>query len=143
MKSIQRLRANFEKCDDRIITLVISLAAFLCYTSMYAFRKSFTAANFDEMELFGIHLKVLLVITQMLGYMLSKFYGIRFISEMNNMSRGKVLITLICISWIGLLGFAITPSPYNILFMLVNGFPLGMIWGLVFSNAEDERDKEN
>ncbi len=142
MKSIQQLRATFEKCDDRIITLVISLAAFLCYTSMYAFRKSFTAANFDEMELFGIHLKVLLVITQMLGYMLSKFYGIRFISEMNNMSRGKVLITLICISWFGLLGFAITPSPYNIFFMLINGFPLGMIWGLVFSYLEGRKNTE-
>jgi len=49
---------------------------------------------------------------------------------------------LIGISWLALLGFAAVPAPYNILFLFLNGFPLGMIWGLVFSYLEGRRSTE-
>jgi len=56
--------------------------------------------------------------------------------------RANTIIMLIIVAWIALLLFAITPSPYNIIFLLLNGFPLGMIWGLVFSYVEGRRTTE-
>ncbi|WP_250636621.1 DUF5690 family protein [Pedobacter sp. PACM 27299] len=41
-----------------------------------------------------------------------------------------------------MLGFAIIPAPWNIAFLFINGFPLGMIWGLVFSYLEGRRNTE-
>jgi len=49
---------------------------------------------------------------------------------------------LIGFAWLALLLFAIVPAPYNIICLLLNGFPLGMIWGLVFSYLEGRRSTE-
>jgi hypothetical protein len=38
--------------------------------------------------------------------------------------------------------FAVTPAPFNIVFLFLNGFPLGMVWGLVFSFLEGRRTTE-
>ena len=38
--------------------------------------------------------------------------------------------------------FCIVPAPYNIIFLLINGFPLGVIYGLVFSYLEGRRTTE-
>lgn len=118
---------------------IMALAAFGCYTSMYAYRKAFTAGVFAETDLWGIDYKVWLVIAQVVGYMISKFYGIKFISELGNRHRGTKILLLIGIAWVALLGFALVPRPYNIVFMFLNGLPLGMIWGLVFSYIEGRR----
>ncbi len=123
-------------------TLFASLVAFGTYSTMYAFRKPFTAAGFEGIHYLGVDYKVWLVCAQVLGYMLSKFYGIRFISEMKGENRSRSIILLITWSWIALLLFAITPAPYNIIFFLLNGFPLGMVWGLVFSYIEGRRSTE-
>jgi hypothetical protein len=34
------------------------------------------------------------------------------------------------------------PAPYNILFLFINGFPLGMLWGVVFSYVEGRRSTD-
>ena len=52
------------------------------------------------------------------------------------------MLTLVGIAGVALVLFAITPAPYNIIWMLVNGFPLGMIWGLVFSYLEGRKNTE-
>ncbi len=122
--------------------LLLALAAFGCYTSMYAYRKAFTAAVFSDMTFFTVDYKVWLVIVQVLGYMLSKFYGIKFVSELDSRSRGLKLLALIGIAWLALLGFALIPAPYNIACMFLNGLPLGMIWGIVFSYLEGRRTTE-
>lgn len=109
---------------------------------MYAFRKAFAAATFEHQQFLGIDYKVWLVIAQMLGYTLSKFYGIKFIAEVKDKSRAKYLVRLILLAWLALLGFALVPSPYNIVFLFFNGFPLGMIWGLVFSYLEGRKTTE-
>ena len=142
MPYIKNLTSKASKRSEKVIVLVTALAAFMCYTSMYAFRKSFTAAPFDDQILFGMDYKIGLVIIQMLGYMVSKFYGIRFIAEIKKSKRGKSLVTLILISWLGLFGFAVCPHPWNAFFLLINGFPLGMIWGLVFSYLEGRKYTE-
>jgi MFS family permease len=71
--------------------------------------------------------------------MLSKFYGIKFISEMKRAGRGKLILLLVVISWIAWLLFALIPPPYNFWCLFFNGFPLGMIWGVIFSYVEGRR----
>jgi len=118
------------------VTLFASIITFLTYCTVYGFRKGFTICTFDGIAYAGVSYKVWLVISQVLGYASSKFYGIRFISELKKMGRGKVILYLTGISWLALFLFAITPAPWNIVFMFINGFPLGMIWGIIFSYVE-------
>ncbi len=140
MKSI--ITKKLEKLPYGALSLFMGLSAFGAYTSMYAFRKAFTAATFTGIQFFGLDYKVLLVIAQVFGYMLSKFYGIKFISSLNPASRFFSILMLIGFAWLSLLGFAIVPAPFNIIFLFLNGFPLGMIWGLIFSYLEGRRSTE-
>ncbi|GAB5522241.1 MAG: DUF5690 family protein [Roseivirga sp.] len=133
------LKHYLAKSDDRLVALVGALAAFGTYSCMYAFRKPFTAATFDGLEWLNIDYKVWLIFAQTVGYTLSKFYGIRFISEMGHKTRALSIVGLIGAAWLALLIFPLIPSPYNIIFLLINGFPLGMVWGLVFSYLEGRR----
>ncbi|SEN15300.1 hypothetical protein SAMN05216436_11256 [bacterium A37T11] len=135
-------RRQIARLPFPLLTLATALAAFGCYTCMYAFRKAFTAGTYDETRVWGVDYKVWLVIAQVFGYMLSKFYGIRFIAEKGHQSRAIKIISLIGISWLALLGFAMVPNPYNIIFLFINGLPLGIIWGLVFSYLEGRRTTE-
>lgn len=123
-------------------TLLAALSAFCVYTCMYAFRKPFTAADFEEQQLWGVDYKIWLVIAQTIGYTASKFFGISFIGAMNNEKRAPAILKLIAIGWIALLFFALFPAPFNIVFLLINGFPLGVIYGLVFSYLEGRRTTE-
>lgn len=136
---IQSLRKKVAGMPYFLQMMILALAAFGCYTSMYAYRKSFAAGVFMESDFLGVHYKVWLVIAQVVGYMLSKFYGIKFISELGTKRRGLKIVVLVGIAWLALLGFAIAPKPYNVFFMFLNGLPLGMIWGLVFSYLEGRR----
>lgn len=128
-----------KKPNDRAIAISAAIVSFLTYTMVYGFRKGFTVCSFDGMHYAGISYKVWLVIIQVLGYASSKIYGIRFISELKNIGRGKIILLLVGISWAGLLLFALVPAPWNIAFMFINGFPLGMIWGIIFSYVEGRR----
>lgn len=87
----------------------------------------------------GIGYKSCLVIAQVFGYMLAKFYGIRFIAALERKGRYKIILILTGIGWLSWLFFAIVPAPYNIIFLFTNGFPLGMLWGVVFSYIEGRR----
>lgn len=133
-----RLKSN----NSVISHITAAIAAFCTYTCMYAFRKPFTAATFEGLYFLHIHYKVWLIIAQLIGYTASKFYGIKFISESVSKNRARLIIVLISISWLSLLLFAIVPAPFNIFFMLLNGFPLGMVWGLVFSYIEGRKSTE-
>jgi hypothetical protein len=124
---------------DKRIAIRAALISFLTYTMVYGFRKGFTVCSFEGMQFLGINYKVWLVISQVLGYASSKFYGIRFISELKKTGRGKIILVLVGISWSGLFFFAITPVPWNIAFMFINGFPLGIIWGIIFSYVEGRK----
>lgn len=71
--------------------------------------------------------------------MLSKFYGIRFISELRRHGRWKTSLLMVGMAWLSLLLFAIIPAPWGMLCFLVNGFTLGFMWGVVFSYVEGRR----
>lgn len=122
--------------------LKASIAAFGTYFCMYAFRKPFTIAKFDGLSFMGIDYKILLIIAQVLGYTVSKFIGIRFISELKPARRLPYLIGFILFAEAALLGFAVVKPPYNIAFLFLNGLPLGMIWGIVFSYLEGRKSTE-
>ncbi|HEY5405941.1 MAG TPA: DUF5690 family protein [Ginsengibacter sp.] len=128
------------KYRDTYVAIFASVITFLTYASVYAFRKPFTVGSFSKAPLiFGMDYKDALVITQVLGYMFSKFYGIKFIAELKRFGRGKLILLLVGISWMALLLFAVVPAPFNIIFLLINGFPLGIIWGIVFSFVEGRK----
>lgn len=118
------------------------VAAFSTYFCMYAFRKPFTAAEFSGTTTLGLSFKSLLVTSQVIGYAISKFLGIKVISEMRANARARVLLILIAISEIALILFGLTPRPWNALFMFLNGVPLGMVFGLVMGFLEGRRVSE-
>lgn len=123
-------------------TLLASASAFGAYTCMYAFRRPFTVGTFEGRELWGFKFKVLLVVAQMLGYALSKFTGIKVVSEAKPGTRITMIAGLHAVAWLGLLMLALLPSEFALLGMFLNGLPLGMIWGLVFSFLEGRRVTE-
>ena len=49
------------------------------------------------------------------------------------------MVLIAGISW---LFFAIVPPPYNIVFLFTNGFPLGLVWGMIFGYMEGRRYTE-
>lgn len=137
-----KLRAKISCWPYALVSVLAAVAAFGAYTSMYAFRKAFAAGTYPGQQFLHVDYKVWLVIAQIIGYTLSKFYGIRFIAEVKGAKRGLTIIILVSISWLALLGFALIPAPYNIICLFINGFPLGLIWGLVFGYLEGRRSTE-
>lgn len=122
--------------------LYAAVVVFLAYTMIFGFRKSYTVCTFDGLQFFGLNYKIILVLSQMIGYLLAKFYGIKFISELKRFGRYKIILLLVGIAWAAWLCFAIIPPPYNAVFLFFNGFPLGMLWGVVFSYIEGRKSTD-
>ncbi|MDB6071272.1 MAG: hypothetical protein JWL81_2443 [Verrucomicrobiales bacterium] len=116
-------------------------AAFVAYGCMYAFRKPFTAAAFAG-SFGGMDYKSLLVLSQLAGYTVSKFLGIKIVSEATAGRRVAMVLGLIGIAEAALVLFALTPAPWNVVFLFMNGLPLGMVWGLIFAFLEGRRVTE-
>ncbi|MBT5319637.1 MAG: hypothetical protein HOL45_06990, partial [Chloroflexi bacterium] len=126
-----------------LVIFAISMS-FSTYFCMYAFRKPFSAAQFEGLWLFGTHveLKTAFVISQVIGYALSKYLGIKFCSEMTRGRRLSTLIGLVVVAEIALLLFAVLPPQLKIFALFANGLPLGMVWGLVVWYLEGRRTSE-
>jgi len=136
---LQRRLAN---SGSLAFILVAGLVAFVTYGCIYAFRKPFTAATFSGMEIWGVQYKITLVISQVAGYALSKFIGIRLISSLSAVRRATSVLIMIGIAGVSLLGFALTPPSWGPFWLFMNGLPLGMGWGLIFSYIEGRRVTE-
>src|SRR6201996_8198038 len=132
------------RAHPAVFTLVAGTAGFSAYFAMYAFRKPFTAATFEGVTGWGFVLdyKIALVLAQVAGYALSKFIGVKVISEIEPRHRALAIIGLIAASWLALVAFAFIPAPWNVVALFVNGMPLGMIWGLVYGFMEGRRVSE-
>lgn len=129
--------------SKKISTFAIVVSVFLCYTGMYAVRKSFLAGQYTTLFLgYGIDAKTVLVISQVLGYMVSKFVGIKIISEMPKSKRSKWLISFISFALLMLALFAVVPGEWKIVALFFNGLPLGMVFGIVFSYIEGRKNTE-
>jgi hypothetical protein len=122
--------------------VIAALAAFSTYFCMYAFRKPFTAATYEGLEFGGASLKAALIIAQISGYMLSKFIGIRVVSEMPRHYRAAAIVGLIVTAELALVGFAFLPMSMKVPMLFLNGLPLGMVFGLVLAFLEGRQQTE-
>jgi hypothetical protein len=77
-----------------------------------------------------------------LGYTLSKFIGIKAVSEVSRDHRAAVILVLIGTAQAALLLFGILPQPWNVICLFINGLPLGMVFGLVLGFLEGRRVTE-
>lgn len=107
---------------------------------MYAFRKPFSIGLYtDEPKILGVDYKNILVIAQVIGYTISKFLGIQFVSELKKVGRGWIILLLVILSWLPLYVFPFINGPWSVIFLFLNGLPLGVLWGLIFSFIEGRR----
>ncbi|WCT14836.1 DUF5690 family protein [Mucilaginibacter jinjuensis] len=120
----------------------VLIGAFGTYFCMYGFRKPYTAATYADQSFLHINYKVLLIISQTLGYVLAKWVGIKFVSEIKRERRVLAIIGLICFAEAMLLLFAVIPKPWNIICIFLNGLPLGVIFGLVLGFLEGRKTSE-
>ena len=118
------------------------IAAFGTYFCMYGFRKPFTAATYEDMVWLGIGFKTILIASQVTGYTISKFIGIKVVSEMQPKYRAITILALIAVAEVALLMFALTPRPWNFIWLFINGLPLGMVFGLVIGFLEGRKVTE-
>lgn len=121
-------------------------SAFATYFCMYGFRKSFAAGSYTadfQLGPFGhVDTKIVLIVAQIIGYCLSKFLGIKLVSEMTAAGRKAALIAAIALAEAALVLFAILPPKLAPLCMFLNGLPLGLTWGLVFGFLEGRRSSD-
>jgi hypothetical protein len=136
------LRRWIARAPAPVFALYGGLMAFGAYFAMYAYRKPFTVASFASAAPFIVQFKIALVISQLIGYALSKVAGIKVISEMPPQRRALGILVLIGAAELALVAFAMVPAPWNIACLFVNGLMLGLIWGLVFGFLEGRRLSE-
>lgn len=139
------MKPNFiSRLPRPAMTAIGGVAGFTAYFSMYAFRKPVAADTFAGVAPFlhGLDYKSAVIIMQIAGYALSKLIGIRVVAQFGRTGRGYAIIGLVSIAWAALILFAVAPAPWNAAFFLLNGLPLGMIWGLVFSYLEGRRESD-
>jgi hypothetical protein len=119
-----------------------TVAAFGTYFCMYGFRKPFTAASYANMTVWGMDYKTVIVTAQVLGYMTSKFIGIKMVAEISHERRIARIVVLIAVAEFALILFGLVASPWNFVFLFLNGLPLGMVFGLVVGVLEGRRQTE-
>lgn len=114
-------------------------AALLSYSLVYALRKPFTAATFDGMDFFGMDYKVATTIMQIFGYLISKFFAIKIVSELKRENRLKFMIFSVALAELALVFFGLLPQPFNVFALFFNGLALGCMWGVIFSFIEGRK----
>ena len=138
----QEFKLHSSDQNTRTSTYIAVVSAFGTYFCMYAFRKPFTAATFADQEIWGLALKTVLVLSQLCGYMVSKFIGVKVVSEMPASRRAVTMVGLMAFAELALVGFAFLPLPGKVLMLFLNGLPLGMVFGLVLAYLEGRRHTE-
>ena len=144
---LSRLAVWLDSRPRVVLTVFAMTAAFAAYTSMYAFRKPLAATDYNGVA--GINLlgvtfdyKAIALISQLLGYMCSKFLGVKFASEASFSQRAPIVLGLIGAAQVALVLFGFVPAPYNLIFLFFNGLPLGMVWSMLFGILEGRRVTE-
>jgi hypothetical protein len=140
--STHRVTRWLVRASPGLFALYAVTMAFTTYFAMYSFRKPFAAAHFSGALFGALDLKSALIISQLAGYALSKFLGIKFNSEMRPGQRAWALVFLILWAEVALVLFAVLPAPGKVIALFLNGLPLGTVWGVVFSFLEGRRTSE-
>ena len=136
------IKKQLSKAPLYVLAIYASLLIFLLYTCCYAYRKPFTAALYEGETLFGFDLKILYVLSEIIGYALSKFIGVHILPSMQKHQRVYYIIGLLTFSELSWLGFGFLPVSLKLVCVFFSGLPLGMIWGVVFSYIEGRRISE-
>jgi hypothetical protein len=138
------LSSFLEKAPGPVFVAYAIAAAFTTYFCMYAFRKPFAAAKFEGATFLGsnVELKTAIVISQIIGYALSKYVGIKVCSEITPARRAFTLIFLVLWAELALVLFGLVPNNLKVVAIFFNGLPLGMVWGLVVWYLEGRRTSE-
>lgn len=117
-------------------------AAFCTYASAFAFRRGISAVTFEGMMVAGVSYKIWLVTAQVFGYALSKRIGVKVVSEMSPGRRAVNILFFVGAALLALLGFAVVPAPWNIVFLFLNGLPLGLVYGTILGFLEGRRQTD-
>ena len=133
---------KLEQTSQVLFIIYAAVSAFCLYTCIFALRKAFGVATYGGMTFAGLGFKSWMVILQVVGYMLSKFIGIKVVSELAAGSRARGILIMVTVATLSWLLFAITPTPWNLGWLFFNGLPLGMVWGMVFGYMEGRRATE-
>jgi hypothetical protein len=83
-----------------------------------------------------------MITAQVLGFAVSKGLGVKYVSEMLPENRSKSLILMLALSWLAYLLFALTPAPYNLIFIFLASLPLGMVYGTILGFLEGRRSTD-
>ncbi|MDR2680644.1 MAG: DUF5690 family protein [Tannerella sp.] len=111
----------------------------VAYFLVYALRKAFTASTFDGLSLWGLDYKVVISMCQITGYLLSKYCGIKIVSELKRAHRLPAIILSAAGAELSLVLFGLIPYPVNCFCLFFNGLSLGCMWGFLFSYIEGRR----
>ena len=137
--AIQSNKTSRKRISDLLFILWAGGAALLSYSLVYMLRKPYTAAAFEDLEVFNMDYKVVVTIVQILGYVVSKFMGIKLISELRREERLRFILMSVVMAELSLVFFGLLSAPYNIAAMFLNGLSLGCMWGIIFSFIEGRR----
>jgi hypothetical protein len=138
------LKRKLDAAPQPVLVCYAALAAFATYFCMYAFRRPFAVATFEGESFLGsaVALKTAIVISQIIGYALSKYIGIKVCSEVEARQRAPLLILLILWAELALVVYGLVPDDFKVLAIFLNGLSLGMVWGLVVRYLEGRRTSE-
>ena len=139
---VHPLTRHLEKSQQVVFIAFAATSAFCLYTCIFALRKAFGVATYEGMAVAGLGFKSWMVILQVVGYMISKFIGIKVVSELAASSRARGILIMVSVATLSWLLFAVTPHPWNLGWLFFNGLPLGMVWGMVFGYMEGRRTTE-
>ena len=138
------LTARLATAPGWVFALYAGGAAFTAYFCMYGLRKPFDTVTFTGEKFLGtsVDLKTACVLGQILGYVISKYVGVRVCAEAGRSQRTWLLLGAGVWSELALVAFAFAPAPLRPLAMFANGLPLGVVWGFLVRYLEGRRTSD-
>ncbi len=139
--AVARRLATWPRWRLNVYAMTVAFSTYFC---MYAFRKPFAAASFEDVIAVGsgVRLKTAFVISQIVGYALSKYIGTKLLPELSPERRPVTILGLVLGSWTALVAFGFGGAWSQMFALFLNGLCLGMIWGLVVGFLEGRRASE-
>ena len=131
------------KAPSGVLIAYGGIMAFGTYFCMYAFRRPFAAVEYTGSGWqFGLQMKTVFVLSQVIGYMISKYLGIKVCSEITKKYRLPILIGMILWAEAALILFGLMPVKLKFIAIFLNGLPLGMVWGVCVLYIEGRKITE-
>lgn len=139
-----RITRWLERAPAGVLSAYAVACAFAAYFFVYAIRKPFAAATYPGQHFFAtdIQLKTAFVVSQILGYTVAKYLGVKLNSEATRSRRMPAIVALVALAEIALVLFGAAPSEWKVAAIFLNGLPLGLVWGLFVQYLEGRRTSD-